>query len=241
MSNIKKLSFLLATFLVIVAIIIIINRPKKSLASSDLDYVAIENTLRLYLKFKAEARYTLDDGRMPEVLANDPRGSPADESDAKLVRFITNNPDLSADDIGLLDVEQALWAYRRLIKQKYDDASARGLLVPPTPEVIDPFDVSYGPLEMRSTPDPIIVGQSELEALPEIMDLEKASGRGATLPRPQPDVIMPEQFVIQSITVDNDLAHVIGDYSYAEVDLTFVKLSGQWYLVGSKIIQWHGG
>jgi hypothetical protein len=247
MCNIKRLYLLLAALLVLITIIIIMNRPGKSLASDNPDYIAIENTLRSYLEIDAKARYSLDDSRLSEVLANDPRGSysGAEGENAylvKAVRWYTGNPNIKDDNIGMLDFWHAYYAYNREVKQIYDNVQAMGRLPTPTSSPTeDPFDIDVL-LASESTPSSILPDKTSPESLPEIQELMKETGfQSASLPQPQPDVIMPEQFIIQSITIDNDLANVIGDYSYAEVDLTFVKLSGQWYLVGSKIIQWHGG
>ena len=242
MSNMKRLFLTLAAVVIFVAIISLINRPGKNLASSDLDYDAIENTLRSYLEIDAEARYTLDDTRLSEVLANDPRGSyngveGANKYLVQAVRWYTGNPDISEDNIGMLDFWHAYYAYRRALKQIYDTTIGRELL--PTPSPI-PYEDDF-PLELRVTPNPTQVALPEFDSLPEVKELMEATGfQAASLPPPEPVVILPQQFTIESISVDNVVAHIIGDYPYAKVDLTFVNLSGQWYLVGEKIIQWHG-
>jgi len=247
MSNIKRLFLLLAALLVIGAMIIIINRPGKSLASDDSDYIAIENTLRLYLEIDAEARYTLDDSRLSEVLANDPRGSymaedGADKYFLMAVQWYTGNSNIKEGEIGMLDFWHAYYAYNRTVKQIYDNLVAMDMLPTPTPKPTeDPNDV-YVLRTTESTPSSIYAGKTSPESIPEIQELMRETGfQYASLPPPRPETIVPVSFVIQSITVDNDLAHVVGDYTYAKVDLTFAKIDGQWYLIGQSIIQWHGG
>ena len=61
------------------------------------------------------------------------------------------------------------------------------------------------------------------------------------LPPPRPEEIVPESFVIYSITKYNDVAHVIGDFPYAKVDLIFARIQGNWYLIGKRTLQDHGG
>jgi hypothetical protein len=51
----------------------------------------------------------------------------------------------------------------------------------------------------------------------------------------------PIHFTILSVTIEGDLAHAQVDYDYGLVENTFVKKDGNWYLVGEKIIKWHGG
>jgi hypothetical protein len=247
MSNNKRLFILFAALIIIVAIVIILKRPGKSLAEDNPDYVAIENTLQSYFEIDAKARYTLDDSRLSDVLANDPRGSYSGAEGengylVKAVRWYTGNPDIQEDNIGMLNFWHAYYAYNREVKQIYDNAQAMGKLPMPTSSPTeDPFDIDVL-LSTENAHSPIFSGETSPESLPEIQELMKETGfQSASMPLPQPDVIVPEKFIIQSITVDNDVAHVIGDYPYAKVGLTFVKLSGQWYLVGSKIIQWHGG
>lgn len=245
MSNIKKLYFLLAAFILIGGVIIMFNRPGKTLASDDSDYIAIEKTLHLYLEIDAEIQYSLDDSRLREVLANDPRGSytgteGANKHLVKLVQWYTGNPNIKEDEIRMLDFWNARYAYNRAVKQIYDNAVAMGALPTPTPAPTeDPFDIdAMGVAENAHSRTP----QTSPESLPEIQALMEETGiQYATLPPPRPEKIVPEQFSITSITIDEDLAHMVGDYQWATVDLTFAKINGCWYLIGSKIIQWHGG
>ena len=199
----------------------------------------------MYLEIDAEVQYTLDDSRLSEVLANGPRGSYMSTEGAtkhfvKLVQWYTGNPNIKEDEIRMLDFWNARYAYIRAVKQIYDNAVAKGMLPTPTPAPMeDPFDIDA----MRVAENaPSMAPQTSPESLPEIQALMKETGaQYATLPPPRPEKIVPEQFVITSITIDEDLAHMVGDYQWATVDLTFAKIDGRWYLIGSIIIQWHGG
>ena len=55
------------------------------------------------------------------------------------------------------------------------------------------------------------------------------------LPYPRPEKIIPAEFVIDSISVDKDLAHAYGIYMGAKADFIFVKIDGVWFLIGENI------
>ena len=212
MSKIMRHFLLLAALLIIGAVIITINNLGKRLTPGDPDYVAIENTLRLYLEIDAEARYTLDDSRLSEVLANDFRGGIVGDEELgghylKAVQWYKDNPFITRFGFGLLDFWHAFYAYNRAVDQIYDASISRGLM--PTP----------------------------LSGLPEVRELMEATGfQTVSIQRPLPETIVPQAFEIQSITLYNDLAHVVVDM-YAKVDLTFAKIHGRWYIIGSRTIQ----
>lgn len=236
----------MAVVLIIVAIIIIINRPGKNLASSDPDYVAIENTLRSYLGIEAEANFTLDDSRLVEVLANDPRGGlfgddRMNERLLKSVQWFKKNPDLIVDQIGLLDVRQAFYAFRRQAKQMYDDAIAQGKLTAPD---MDQIIASVDPHEYVGTPEVDLTANATwlLETLPEYKAMLQAAGYdGVSLPGPRPEKIIPPSFTIESISIDNDLAHAYGIYMGEKADFIFIEQDGNWFLIGEYMNWWRGG
>jgi hypothetical protein len=219
-----KKPIILWIWLVLVAVtLFFVLKSGISLTPDNPEYIAIENTLRKYLEINAEARYTLDDSRLSEVLANDSRGSysthDGNSALAKAVRWYTGNPLVMENHIGMLDFWHAYYAYNRQVKQLYNAAVAK---------------------EGQSSSQ--VAAPISPESLPEVRQLMEETGfQGASLPPARPQVIVPENFVIESVKVFLGEAYVVGDYPYARVGLTFVKRSGQWYLVGSKILQWHGG
>jgi hypothetical protein len=219
----KKQPIFFIWLLLVVVTIGYIVFSARSLESNDPRYIAIENTLQEYLNIDAEARYTLDDSRLSEVLANDLLGSydpGAGRSHlAQAVRWNTGNPNVSDNHIGMLDFWQAYYAYQRQVKQIYDDAVAQGK--------IDPYSND---------------GTVSLESLPEIRQLMEQTGfQTAQLPPAQPANSVPISFAIRTIKVFWDEAYVVGDYPYARVGMTFVKHAGQWYLVGMSTLQQYGG
>jgi hypothetical protein len=147
MSNYKRLVFIFSTILIIVPIAILLNQPGKSLAEDNPDYIAIKNTLQLYLEIDAKARYTLDDSRLSEVLNNDPRGSYSgglgeNRYLVKAVRWYTGNPDIQEDYIGMLDFWHAFYEFNRQATLIYEKAQAMGSLPTPTPvPTEDPADL----------------------------------------------------------------------------------------------------
>lgn len=246
MSKTIKYILCLAGVLIFAAIVILTRPRQRTLTSTNPEYVAIENTLRTYLEIDAEAQYTIDDSRLVEVLANDRRGGlvGGDELNArylKSVRWFKGNPRLRGDQIGYLDVKQALYAFRRQAKQIYDEAVAQGRLTAPSVEQImasyDPGDLGR-PTEIDLT----YVASMDLNSLPEFKAmLNEAGYDGVMLPHPRPEQIVPESFVIQSIKTQGDLAYVRGDFSYATVDLIFAKMHGSWFLIGERVIRRHAG
>lgn len=204
---------------------------------NDPDSVAIQNNLSRYLELKAEIHYTLDDSRLSEVMANDSRGGLTggeieNRFYLKAVQWHRGDPNIKSDEFGLLDFWQARYAFAREVKRIYDNSAiTRGLVPTPTsnPDVSIP----------RRTPDPYYFAIGQLRDLPEIKALEKASGLGVTLPRPLPDKVVPDKFIFQSISIDKDIAHVIGDFSYAKDELIFAKIQGRWYLINIIELQSH--
>jgi hypothetical protein len=239
MNKTMRRFLLLAALSIIGASIITINNLGKRLTPGDPDYVAIENTLRLYLEIDAEARYTLDDSRLSEVLANDFRGGIVGDEEEnrfylKAVQWYKENPYITRFGFGLLDFWHAFYAYNRAVDQIYDASIARGLMPIPPPDTYEDDSV---PLEFRVTPDPFQVDLSWLYGLPEVRELMEATGfQSVSIQRPLPETIVPQAFEIQSITVYNDFAHMVVDM-YAKVDLTFAKIHGRWYIIGSRTIQ----
>ncbi len=217
-----------------------LSQPARALSQDDPDFTAIQTTLRTYAEIDNEARYTLDDSRLSEVLANDPRGGLVNPELVKSVQYMSGNPDLKIEDIGFLDVNQVGWAFERKVKQVYDDAIASGKVVVPTPP---PYDPSENPvsIDIRGTdadpraqiplPNPLIV--------PEIRAMMVASGLGAELPLPETVKRTPTDFKIISISVEGDLAHAKVNWEYGICDDVLVKKDGSWYLIGHHIIEWH--
>ncbi len=247
MNTIKNFALTCFLLLVIVAVMVPLLgglRPVQALSSGDADYVAIEKTLRTYAEIEAEAIFTLDDSRLSEVLANDPRGGPANDIETQAVRYMQGKPDLKAEAIGLLDIRQALYAYDRKVKQLYDAGIASGSIITPTPEVRDP-SINPIPEQLKGNPeyDPSLQTPTvNLYTVPEIKALSEATGYQAVgLPPARPAKIEVEQFTIQAVTVEQDLAHVIADYPYALLELTLVKKEGRWYLVGRRELRPHRG
>jgi hypothetical protein len=253
MSHTKKLPYLLAAGLVVGAIFISACSQKPTPTSAVPDDIAIEKTLRTYLEIEAEALYTLDDSRLVDVLANDPRGGLVGGEELnkrylQAVQWYKGNPNLKGDEIGCLEARQAFYAFRRQAKQIYDDAVAQGRLTAPDQEDLEKRLASYKKeisiSEDQPTPEIYLadIATGQLETLPEYKALLAATGYdGFQLPHPLPDQIVPQAFVIESITVDRDLAHVVGDFSHAKVELTFAKIDGRWYLIGQRTIQNHAG
>jgi hypothetical protein len=247
MRNIKKLFFILAAVLVIGALIIVMRPHEKVLASNEADYIAIENTLNQYLEIEAEANFSLDDSRLVEVLANDSRGGlfgdeRMNERFLKSVQWLKNNPDLQVDQIGLLDVRQAFYAFRRQAKQMYDDAIADGRLTAPNRDQIiasvDPHEYDVNTLEVDLTYSASML----LHSLPEYKAMLQAAGYDSiSLPYPRPEKIIPPTFTIESIRIDNDLAHVYGTYIGSEADFIFMKRDGNWFLIGEHVKWGQGG
>jgi hypothetical protein len=256
MRNIKKVFVLSVVLLSIGAAIIAVSyHPERALALApgDSDYIAIENTLRTYLEIKAEAEYTLDDSRLPEVIANDRRGGLVGGEDInkyylQSVQWYKGNADLKGDQIGYLDVWQAVFAFRRECKRMYDEAMAQGRITVLTREEI--FALEYNPEnappglskeEILAQIDPTAYATNEWISSPEAEALLAQTGFNyISLPPPQSEQIVPDFYRIDSITVEKDVAHVIGDFSYAKVELTFVKIDDRWYLVGERELQAHG-
>jgi hypothetical protein len=246
MRNTSKFFFILVLGLVIGILIIFTRTHVKVLALNDPDYVAIENTLNSYLEIEAEAKYSLDDSYLVEVLANDPRGGlfgddHINERLLKSVQWFRDNPDLKVDQIGLLDVRQAYYAFRRQAKQMYDDAIAQGKLTAPD---MDQLIASLDRHEYIGTPEIDLTNTATLllETLPEYKAMLQAAGYdGVSLPYPRPEKLIPASFIIESISVDNDLAHVYGIYNGQEADFIFMKTDGNWFLIGEHIAFGQGG
>ncbi|RPI23855.1 MAG: hypothetical protein EHM70_22000 [Chloroflexota bacterium] len=166
-----------------------------ALTPNDTDWMAIETTLRTYAEIKEEALYSLDDSRLVQVLANDPRGGLVDPMFLKPVQWMTGNTDLKLKEVGFLHVEQARYAFDREVKELY----------------------------------------------PEIRELQEETGWLGRLPAPRPEKVTPMSFKILSILVKGDLAYAKVDWGYGLCDDILVNKDGGWYLIGHKVIEWHGG
>ncbi|MEJ2710831.1 MAG: hypothetical protein P8074_24690 [Anaerolineales bacterium] len=240
MNRLKTILGLTAVLLIAVFLIIKIL-PVRVLPATDPDFVAIETTLRTYADIQAQAHYTLDDSRLSEVLSNDLRGGLVDRRYLKSVRYMSGKPYLTTLQVGFLDVNQARWAFERKVKQLYDEAVASGRVTIPTPL---PYDPSENPIsiDIRGTDrDPRTHFRPDPRIVPEIRELEQATGLGATLPIPTSEKIIPMGFRILSISVVGNLAYARVDWDYGLCKDTLVKKDSSWYLIGHKIIRWHGG
>ncbi len=249
MFALKKLIACLGIGLLVAGLAVATRRPTETLAANDPDYRAIEEALRLKEAIDTEIQYTLDDSRLSEVYANDARGGAASDDDAQLVRYMLGKPELAAGQIGKLDTLRALYAYQRKVKELYEAAiasgvAASGAAAAPTPEAQDPF-INPLPEQLQGNPAYALrAGPASVppDSIPAIQALMQAAGRqAATLPPPRPETMQPVPFTVKSITVDNDLAHVVVEYLPATAEDLFVKIDGRWYMIGGKIVQWHGG
>jgi hypothetical protein len=239
--NRLKTMFGLAAVLVIAAFLVIKILPVRVLPANDLDFIGIQTTLRTYADIQAQAYYTLDDSRLSEVLANDLRGGLVDGKYLKAVRTMSGRPYLTTLQVGFLDVNQARWAFDRKVKQLYDEAVASGKVIVQTPGSFDPsanpvsIDIKGTDRDPRThfRPDPRIV--------PEIRELEQATGLGASLPLPSSEKSVPMGFRILSVSVMGNLAYARVDWDYGLCEDVLIKKAGNWYLIGHKIIRWHAG
>src|SRR5262249_13341140 len=155
-------------------------------APTDPTYRAIAGALRLQNEIEAQAIVTLDDSRLTEVLADDPRGGLyGDDSNAfylQTVRWYTGNPQLQGWQVGALSARQAYYGYLRAVRDLYNEALASGA----------------------------IKGQTQFAQLPAAQALMQASGFGAsTLPSQLPTHVAPvPDYPIESISVAGDLAYM---------------------------------
>jgi len=211
------------------------------LSSDDPDWMAIETTLRTYAEIKEEALYTLDDSRLVEVLANDPRGGFVDPVFLKRVQWMKGNADLKLEEVGFLDTEQSRYAFERKVKELYETAIASGEVAVPTPP---PYDPSANPVseDIRGTDlDPRMHYQPDVHIVPEVKALEQETGFLGRFPPQMPDKIVPIGFKILSISVKDDLAYAKVDWDYGLCEDILVNKNGNWYLIGHKVIVWHSG
>ncbi len=117
--------------------------------------------------------------------------------------------------IGFLDKEQAFFTFARKAKQLYEAALASGEIQP--------------------------LSQPNQEEVPEIVTMEKEAQFSAFLPAPRTAEVQTETYKVLSV-------HVVGDFGIARVEWDygveediFVKKGGSWYLVGTTLIESHGG
>ena len=221
--------------------IILVVQPVQALSSDAPDWIAIESTLQTFVEIKEFALFNLDDTGLVDVLANDPRGGLVEPEFLKLVQTMARKPDLKLADIGFLDATQARYAYDRKVKELYDHAIASGEVIIPTPPPYDPSDNPISidiqgtdkDLSLKVRPDPRIV--------PEVRELEQETGLAAGLPISANEISLPMGFKIMSIQVKDDLAYAKVDWDYGLCEDIFIKKDGRWYLIGHKIIEWHGG
>jgi hypothetical protein len=220
----------LSVVMIISGILIIkIVQPAHALSQDDPDFIAIQTTLRAYADINDEAEYTLDDNRLSEVLANDPRGGLVDPELVKSVQYMSGNPDLKREDIGFLDVNQARWAFERKVKQVYDEAIASGKVVAPTPPPYDPAENPVSIDIVGTDADPRThIPKPNPEIVPEVREIEQATGLGATLPVSPSEKIIPTEFQLLSVSVEGDLAHAKVDWYYGLCEDILVKKDGSW-------------
>jgi hypothetical protein len=248
--NRLKILLVLSAFVIAELLIIKYAQTAQVIPTTAPDFRAIQTTLRTYADIIDEASHTLDDSRLSEVLANDLRGGLVDPQYVKSVQYMTGKPDRKRIDIGFLDVNQARYAFDRRVRQLYDNAIARGELkiIPiPTDNAILP--TPYDPLDKNITADMRATDQARRtyvwppnpESVPEIRALEKATGLVAFISVPSTGEKIPTGFKILYISVFGDLAQAEVDWDYGLCNDSLIKKDGSWYLVGHKIIQWHGG
>lgn len=240
MNKFKTILGLMAALLIAIFLIIKIL-PVRALPANDPDFIAIQTTLSTYAEIQNQAHYTLDDSRLSEVLANDLRGGLVDRKYLKAVRYMSGKPYLTTLQVGFLDVNQARWAFERKVKQLYDEAIASGRVTIPTPPTYNP---SVNPIstDIKGTDrDPRTHFRPDPRIVPEIRELEQATGLGASLPLPFSEKSAPIGFRILSISVVSNLAYARVDWDYGLCEDVLIKKDGSWYLIGHKIIRWHGG
>jgi len=241
--QIRSLSILIA--LIIIGGIFLIKTPWRVVASNHPDYIAIENTLRLYLEINDDAQYTYDDSRFKEVLVNDPRGGIIGEDlpghtqiYLKAVRYHNGNPDLKVSDVGFLDYKQALYAYSRQVVLLYQELLTSGKVAQPTPQTREDLSTTL-PSDFWGDPnwDPSVQTPSIiLESIPEIKELMNNYGfQVAKLPPTRPETKQPVEYIIQSLEINDDVAKLIVDIKSDTYLYTFVNINGQWYIAGEKI------
>lgn len=242
MNGIWKAVILFALFSAVFVLLVVNIQPAQSLSPDNSNYVAIEDTIKRFESFRAEAQYSGDGSQMGTVLANDSRGGILNENEQKLVRYIKKDPALGPGQIGLLDYYQSLYIYYQLVKNIYDDAINTGKVTVPTPFPYDP-SVNPVPLEYQGTEFDrrMQVPKVELLSIPELAELAQVTGILPYIPPKRPKELYVIGFKILSVTIEGDLARAQVDYTYGLVEDMLVNKDGKWYLVGQKVIKWHGG
>ncbi len=225
-------------------------RPTIDYDPNNPDIIAIKNTLQSFADLKNNFYFTMDDSKVDQILANDPRGGLVNEGYLKLVRYMKGDPNLKIENIGYLDVYECLYAYEIKAKKIFDAAVARGEITIPTPMV---DDSSANPATLTaqalwtSTPtvyEWLYTPPPNSEMLPEIRAMEQAAGFRIYFPLSMEDkknlLNYVLKFSLMSVSIQGDLAHIKTDWNYALVDDILVKKAGHWYLVGEKTLLDHG-
>jgi hypothetical protein len=209
------------------------------------DYIAIEETLNLYLKIDADAKYTLDERSYQEVVVNDLRGGWAGTHAPEHLRYLET---LYAQDRGaglssapgLLNYKLAYLAFNRLARELYHDAVASGDYViqtpiPPTPTAQPQHfpRIDFPGIETpQSNPGYVYMPRRQLD----LEELENSLGMRVNYWSLFPGKYTPGPVKINRVIrlFGMAKARVI---SCSVVDYTLVKRNGKWYVAGEKEIK----
>lgn len=173
----------------------------------------IYNVLVQKTNVEVNASYTLDPSHLIEVYINDKRGGLLDDDSVKLVSFIRQDNNISAEDIGLLDFRLAYYSWRKISFDKITAINQK---------MHNENRASMTAAEVASLTDP--TGRLEI------------FGRG-----PDPATIPLEsfKFTINSFDINGDVAKVQVTYPDKDENVILVKNGSKWYIAGIEIIKIH--
>lgn len=263
---VRKFIFYSSLILVAIAVgAVIWTRSAQGLGvNTSSDAQAIRETILRARRIQLEAEYTFDTSQYSQVYINDPRGGELTDEALAQVRLIRQDPTLGKNQVGFLDsakvaIESLKGSYNNWIEE-LRAREAAGMLNEgdrlilegetygwPTPEpamktaqaaptptrcAYPPTKVAYPEPGAEPLPTPLPCLPTPTPSPQTYVDVPYRGSNPATLP--------PEAFEvdINSIEIEGDVAKAIVRIGPVTTEYTLVKVDGQWYIAGAKLLKY---
>jgi hypothetical protein len=217
---------------------------------------AVKDTILRARRIQLEAEYTFDTSKYETVFINDPRGGEVTPLALELIQKTRHDPTLRIDQVGSLDAMTADIGNLKILYDNYMDGlrakEATGTLNEDEILILQGETNGWASLESEK--------ESTTAMLPTCESLPSNAAYPAPEPRPcaptpnptpltlalgvpyrgtDPAKLPADEFdiAINSVQIDGDIAKVVVQKRSVTSEYTLVKVGGQWYIAGAKLLK----